>query len=127
MIIIIIIIIITIVIFIITITTVIIVIIIIIIIIIIDIMIKLTLIQIILIYREGYLFKEVSVETYIDTENIRPRLEELSLFKPSKREDDRYDDQDDRDGEGDGDDEHQSLESRSLMRDIVDQLKDLGE
>ena len=68
------------------------------------------------------MFKEVSVETYIDIENIKPKLEELALFKPTnKREDEnRYDD------DNDENDEFVNLESQSLMKDIVEQLKDLG-
>ena len=67
------------------------------------------------------MFKEVSVETYIEVDNIKPRLEELSSFKPSKREEDnKYDD------ENDENEDFVSLESQSLMKDIVDQLKDLG-
>ena len=73
-------------------------------------------------FREGYLFKEVSVESYIDVENVKPKLEELALFKPTnKREDEnRYDD------DNDENDEFVNLESQSLMKDIVEQLKDLG-
>lgn len=68
------------------------------------------------------MYKEVSVDTYIETDNIKPKLEELSLFKPTnKREDEnKYDD------DNDENDEFVSLESQSLMKDIVEQLKDLG-
>ena len=36
----------------------------------------------------------MTVETYIETENIKPKLEELSLFKPQRKreEENRYDD-----------------------------------
>jgi hypothetical protein len=40
------------------------------------------------------MFKEVSVETYIDTENVAPRIEELILFKPPKTDLNEYDDDD---------------------------------
>ena len=32
-------------------------------------------------YRDGYLFKEVTVTTYIDVENVKPLLNELRLFE----------------------------------------------
>jgi hypothetical protein len=72
--------------------------------------------------RDGYLFKEVTVETYIETENIKPKLEELSLFKPQRKreEENRYDDG------NDDEEETANLESQSLIKDIVEQLKDLG-
>ena len=62
------------------------------------------------------------MESYLDIESVKPKLEELSLFKPSsKREDEnRYDD------DNDDNDEMVNLESQSLMKDIVEQLKDLG-
>lgn len=73
--------------------------------------------------RDGYLFKEVTVETYIETENIKPKLEELSLFKPQRKreEENRYDDG------NDDEEETANLESQSLIKDIVEQLKDLGQ
>jgi transcription elongation factor SPT5 len=38
-------------------------------------------------YRDGFLFKEVNVDTFIDSTEVRPKLEELKMFaikKPSK-------------------------------------------
>jgi transcription elongation factor len=38
-------------------------------------------------YRDGFLFKEVTIDTFIDSTEVRPKLEELKMFaikKPSK-------------------------------------------
>lgn len=70
--------------------------------------------------RDGYLFKEVNVDTFIDVSNIRPKIEELQLFKSVKKRDDQdqYDDNEE--------DETETLQNESLMKDIAEQLKDLG-
>jgi transcription elongation factor SPT5 len=76
-------------------------------------------------YRDGYLFKEVTVATYIDAENVKPRLDELRLFqaqanKVRRDDDDPYDD--DHGAEADA-----VAESQGLLKDIAAQLKDLGD
>ena len=77
-------------------------------------------------YRDGYLFKEVTVQTFIEVDNIRPRLEELRLFQLQAAKEHRNEDDPDND-EDDQEAKEQAIESQSLLRDIAAQLKDLGD
>jgi len=78
-------------------------------------------------YKNGFLIKEVIVETYLNPNNVQPRLEELALFRASKaaeEEDDAAEDSES-DGEGGrvvragGAKSHVST-AAGMMRDLVD-------
>ena len=45
-------------------------------------------------YRDGFVFREVNVATFLDETNVKPRLEELQLFRPRKTKTDENDDDD---------------------------------
>lgn len=77
-------------------------------------------------YRDGYLYKEVAVATFIETENVKPRLDELRLFQSQAAKAARDEDDPDYDDD-DADAMEAAADSQSLLKDIASQLKDLGE
>jgi transcription elongation factor SPT5 len=67
-------------------------------------------------YRDGFLMKEVSVSSYIDAENVKPTIEEISMFKDRKSSNSEYDDGDDAENKT----ESIAGASESLLDDIMD-------
>jgi len=63
-------------------------------------------------YRDGFLIKEVTVSTYIDSENVKPTVEELSQFRERRQPNQEYDD-----GESEI---YGSGTSQSLLTDIME-------
>ena len=53
-------------------------------------------------YRDGFVFREVNVSTFLDDTNVTPRLEELQMFRPRKNKSDENDDDEDEDESGKG-------------------------
>ena len=75
-------------------------------------------------YKDGFLFKEVGCDSYLNNEDVKPRLEELQLFKQVKQK--GAEDEDDEDDEAGDGAESQSMQ-KSLMKDLKAQMKTLEE
>jgi len=73
-------------------------------------------------YKDGFLFKEVNVSTYIDDSDVKPRLEELQLFRQrkAKAEDD------DEDAPEDDNDEADQAPNTHFLKELADQIETLG-
>jgi transcription elongation factor SPT5 len=70
-------------------------------------------------YRDGFLFKEVGCDSYLNNEDVKPKLEELQQFK-LKRTASRSPDEDE-------DDEDKATPSmqKTLMKDLAEQMKNV--
>lgn len=66
-------------------------------------------------YRDGFLIKEVAVSTYIDSENIKPSMEEMALFRERRQPSLEYDD-----GDVDESEAYGSGSSKTLLDDIIE-------
>lgn len=74
-------------------------------------------------YKDGFLFKEVTVATYLDATDVKPRLEELQLFRQRKS---GAGDRDDEDAEDDLPDEY-NPNNAHFLKELADQIENLGE
>lgn len=74
-------------------------------------------------FRDGLLYKEVTVATYLSDESVNPKLEELQLFLPKKSK--RRDDDDDADDYDDN--EQPDVEAKSFIEELAQQIKSIGE
>jgi transcription elongation factor SPT5 len=76
-------------------------------------------------YKDGFLFKEVTVATYLDSVDIKPRLEELQMFRQRKS------------GPGEDEDAPEEEDENALLdqyapnahflKELADQIDTLGE
>lgn len=73
-------------------------------------------------YKDGFLFKEVTAATYLDTTDIKPRLEELQLFRQRKS---GNGDRDEEDPEDDVLDQY--APNAHFLKELADQIDNLGE
>jgi transcription elongation factor len=77
-------------------------------------------------YKDGFLFKEVSVNTYLDDSDIKPRLEELQMFRQRKsgtgEEDQDAPEEDDENALLD-----QYAPNAHFLKELADQIDTLGE
>jgi transcription elongation factor len=83
-------------------------------------------------YRDGYLYKDVNPMTYLQTEKVAPKMEEMKMFinqKAKKLDQDKYDDDEDPADEPDDDDEFdedgEPKKTRSLVKELAEQLQSL--
>ena len=72
-------------------------------------------------YKDGFLFKEVNVATYLDAADVKPRLEELQLFRQRKTG-----------GEDDAEEDEDALleqyaPNAHFLKELADQIENLGE
>jgi transcription elongation factor SPT5 len=74
-------------------------------------------------YKNGFLFKEVSVATYLDADEVKPRLEELQLFRQRKSNPDGDDDA----PEDDDALLDQYAPNAHFMKELADQIDTLGD
>ncbi len=88
-------------------------------------------------FRNGFLYKDVSTATFLDTVDVRPKLEELLLFRGTKkskgaqRDEDLYDDGDDVEETVDDDDATESgravNSNVNFVKELAEQIKSMGE
>lgn len=79
-------------------------------------------------YKHGFLFKEVNVTTYLDnTNSIKPRLEELQMFRQQNKSQDRTHDDADGNDDEDLDGIHSTDPNSSFMKDLAAQIQSLGD
>eukprot|EP01038_Epipyxis_sp_PR26KG_P011691 gene11691-15654_t len=80
-------------------------------------------------YRNGLYYKEVNVITFLNSDNIKPTLDELRLFRPKKSSSNTvYDDGENVDDEEMDEDEDNLINNRSsFVKDLAEQIKSLGE
>lgn len=69
-------------------------------------------------YKGGFLYKEVTAETYLNPQDVKPRLEELQLFRARKAQRE-YDDEDD---QNEDDDE---APQEALLQELAAQMKSI--
>lgn len=71
-------------------------------------------------YKDGFQFKDVNVSTYLDQVDVKPRIEELQMFRQRKTRSEDYED-----------DEIQNTTSTSanshFMKELADQIANIGE
>ena len=74
-------------------------------------------------YKDGYLYKEVNVTSYLKADDVRPRLEELQLFREKKTKKDKKPfDEDDEDDNEDDDDEDET-HNESVLNELAEQIQ----
>ena len=82
-------------------------------------------------YKDGFMFKEVNVSTYINSEDVKPRLEELQLFRLHDEKKKSYNEYDEEISEEDDDDDDKEeagvKNTQSIVSELAKQLQEYGD
>ena len=77
-------------------------------------------------YKNGFLYKEVNTATYLETIDIKPRLEELQLFRQSKKTNQDNDD-DDENLEDDQISDVYNTNNSHFLKELAEQIDNLDD
>lgn len=78
-------------------------------------------------YRDGFLFKEVTIQSYLNGESVNPKIEELQMFKPAKKARNRDNSDDENGQDSDEEPEEGAASGASFLKELAEQIKTLGE
>eukprot|EP00605_Chrysophyceae_sp_TOSAG23-4_P002419 GSChrysophyteH1.ASY1.ANO1.2678.1 assembled CDS len=77
-------------------------------------------------YKDGFWFKDVNVESYIQGQDVKPRLEELQMFRVKKGDSESEEEEEDEDDEGEATEKvKKGSMQKQLLKELSTQMKEL--
>jgi len=74
-------------------------------------------------YKDGFWYKEVNTESYLQGNEVKPRLEELQLFRSKTGDDNNSEDEEEKDGD-EGQADKGSMQ-KQLLKELADTMREL--